>query len=136
MCGSAPVDPTVAGGESAGGAGVGRGAYANVMLVGNSLASGAFVTPILSPPLPATPGTSAVALPTVTTPALVGDNPETKKSSIPAAALKGSLHPEVRNDSQSVQESDGEQDPTDDGADDDEDNNSDESKSVAILVSG
>lgn len=142
MCGSTPVDLTVAEG-----AGVGGGAYANVMLVGSSLASEAVYPPSPPPPPPppppsTTPKASVVALPTVSTPAPVsaGNNPKVEGSApataTVAAAAKGSLHPEIRNDSQPAKDKDDGHDSADDGADEDEENNSDESKSIAILVSG
>lgn len=119
MCGSA----LVAGDVNLAGAGVevGGGAYANVILVGNSLAPGS-----------ATPSPSPSAAEAVVTP-VSGESPE-KNGSPPATtataaavADKGSLHPEVRNDSKSVEETNNslgdDQDSMDEGGDDDEDIN-------------
>ncbi|OAQ31253.1 hypothetical protein K457DRAFT_17354 [Linnemannia elongata AG-77] len=119
MCGSA----LVAGDVNLAGAGVevGGGAYANVILVGNSLAPGS-----------ATPSPSPSAAEAVVTP-VSGESPE-KNGSPPATtataaavADKGSLHPEVRNDSKSVEETNNslgdDHDSVDEGGDDDEDNN-------------
>lgn len=116
MCGSALVgtDVDLAGTE----VDVGEGAYANVMLVGNIIAPGS-ATPL-------SPSTAVVVVSPVS-----GDDPE-KTDSPPttataAAAAKGSLHPEVRNDSKSAEEKSNslgdDQDSADDGGEEDEDNN-------------
>ncbi|KAF9541255.1 hypothetical protein EC957_003270 [Mortierella hygrophila] len=119
VCGSTHVagDVDLAGG----GARVGGGAYANIMLVGNSLAPG-----------PATPPSSSAVISPVVLSAS-GDSPEEKDSppatATAAATAKGSLHPEVRNDSKSEEEKskslDDDQDSVDEGGDDDDEDNND-----------
>ncbi|KAF9904877.1 hypothetical protein EC991_002240 [Linnemannia zychae] len=115
MCGSVP--------DSAGSSGVGAGAYANVMLVGNSLVAENAPAPPPPPPVPVPPPASI--------PADSSTSVESEKKPTPAAATaaaaKGSLHPEARNDSKSAKSKVNDEENTDEGGNDEEDNNDDES---------
>lgn len=117
MCGSALVAGDV---DLAGAAGVemGGGAYANVMLVGNSIDPG-------SANIPSPSAETAVVSPLPGDSADKADSPPATATA--AAVAKGSLHPEVRNDSKAVEEKDSslsdDQDSADEGGDEDEDSN-------------
>ncbi|KAF9138835.1 hypothetical protein BG015_002242 [Linnemannia schmuckeri] len=120
MCGSALVvgDVDLLDTNGRVGEGVGAGAYANVMLVGSSLAPGTAITPPPSLRVPAVVAPSSVSVPAVA--GNISDKGPTPATAT-AAAAKGSLHPEVRNDSQSAEEdkpSDDNQDSTEEGGDD------------------
>ncbi|KAF9117966.1 hypothetical protein BGX30_004938, partial [Mortierella sp. GBA39] len=122
MCGSTLVAGDVD--RAGGGVKVGGGAYANIMLVGNSLAPGP-----ATPPSPS----AAVAVVSPVVSSVSGDSPEKKDSLLAAATAaamaKGSLHPKVRNDSKSEEEksksSGDDQDSVDEGGDDDDEDNND-----------